>query len=588
MRRSAMRWGGLAGLLGIAGLIGLIGLGAGPLLAHNPDQGVPAVTLPSGFTMSVFASGVQTARFLTYSPQGDLYVGQLQGDSSAITILPDRDHNNSADRAVRVAGDLYSPNNVTFRPIGFGTVFASGALGQVKIYTDTTGTLAYATAAVLVPNLPADGRHKTKTVAYGPDGQLYVSVGSFDDNPTSADPRAGIWRYNADGSGGHRLVGGLRNSVGFAWDAVIGGLWGVDNGSDDLGETFPHDELNLLTEGGDYGWPYCADSRVHVDQNQAYDCSKTIAPTVLLAPHAGALGTAFYTGGTFPARYWGGVFIAYHSIQYPDQRGVYFIPFQNGKPSGPPELFAGGTLNRWMVLAINPYDGSLMISDDREGRIFQVRYTGTPPAAGAAAPRPPVVAGKPQPVTAPALPGFSRPFAATGHTLNGAFLQFWFWNGGLARYGYPISNPLTEQGTDGKSYLVQYTERARLEYHPENRGGPYEVLLGRLGAGLVAGRTESAFRPATAAAGATFIPETRHNLSGAIAAYWQRNGGVPVFGYPLSEAFTERNPGDGKSYRVQYFERARLEYHPEYANTDSEILLGLLGVQSYTARYGGR
>ncbi len=583
MRRSAIRWGGLAGLLGIAGLIALA---AGPLLARDPDQGVPAVTLPNGFTMSVFASGVQTARFLTYSPQGDLYVGQLLGDSSAITILPDRDHNNSADRAVRVAGDLYSPNNVTFRPIGFGTVFASGAYGQVKIYTDTQGDLSYAHSAVLVPGLPADGRHKTKTVAYGPDGQLYVSMGSVVDDPTGADARAGIWRYNADGSGGHRIIGGLRNTEGFGWDAVTGALWGADNGSDDQGANVPHDELNLLTEGTDYGWPYCIDNRVHVAQNNAYDCSKTQAPAVLLAAHAGALGTAFYTGGTFPAHYWGGVFIAYHTTQYPARRGVYFIPFQNGQPSGPPELFAGGS-NRWMGLAINPYDGSLMISDDGEGRIFQVRYTGTPPAAPAAAPRPTAVAGKPQPVTAPALPGFSRPFAATHHTLHGAFLQFWFWNGGLARYGYPISDPLTEQGAEGKPYLVQYTERARLEYHPENRGGPYEVLLGLLGTDLAAGRTDPPFRAAAAVPGATYVSETLHNLSGPIAAYWQRNGGVPVFGYPLSEAFTERNPSDGKSYLVQYFERARLEYHPEYQGTDSEILLGLLGVQSYAARYGG-
>jgi hypothetical protein len=247
----------------------------------------------------------------------------------------------------------------------------------------------------------------------------------------------------------------------------------------------------------------------------------------------------------------------------------------------------GGTNNRWMGLAINPYDGSLLVSDDREGRIFQVRYTGTPPAPPAAAPRPTAVPGKPQPVTAPALPGFSRPFDLTGHRLNGAFLQFWFWNGGLPRYGYPISDPMTEQGSDGTSNLVQYTERARLEYHPENRGGPYEVLLGRLGADLVAGGSDPPFQPTAAVSGALYVAETRHNLSGPIAAYWQRNGGVPVFGYPLSEAFTETNPSDGKPYRVQYFERARLEYHPEYAGTESEILLGLLGVQSYAARYGG-
>ena len=147
-----------------------------------------------------------------------------------------------------------------------------------------------------------------------------------------------------------------------------------------------------------------------------------------------------------------------------------------------------------MGLAINPYDGSLMVSDDREGRIFQVRYTGTPPAAPAAAPRPTAVRGQ-----APArhrrrrCPALAAPFDLTHHSLNGAFLQFWFWNGGLARYGYPISDPLTEQGAEGKPYLVQYTERARLEYHPENRGGPYEVLLGLLGTDLAAGRTDPPF-----------------------------------------------------------------------------------------------
>jgi hypothetical protein len=227
-----------------------------------------------------------------------------------------------------------------------------------------------------------------------------------------------------------------------------------------------------------------------------------------------------------------------------------------------------------------------MVSDDREGRIFQVVYTGPPPAPIPPAAAPPAAPGKPQPVMAARLPGFARRFPETNHTLNGAFLQFWFWNGGLARYGFPISDPMTEKLADGKTYTVQYTQRARLEYHPENRGSPYEVLLGRLGADLVAGRTESAFQPANPQPGAQFVTETRHNLSGPIADYWRRNGGVPVFGYPLSEVFTEVSPTDGKPYQVQYFERNRLEYHPENAGTPIEVLLGLLGVQCYQARYG--
>ena len=156
----------------------------------------------------------------------------------------------------------------------------------------------------------------------------------------------------------------------------------------------------------------------------------------------------------------------------------------------------------------------------------------------------------------------------------------------MARFGYPISPPLTEQLADGQRYTVQYTQRARLEYHPANRGGAYEVLLGRLGADLVTGRSEAPFQTATAVPGATFVAATGHNLSGPIGAYWAQNGGLPVFGYPLSEAFMERSATDGQTYQVQYFERARLEYHPEHAGTADAIQLGLLGVQAQQTRYG--
>src|SRR5215212_7548977 len=334
--------GGLALLLVLLG-----GMATRSSVAGPAAQGVPAAQMPPGFTMSVFADNVPVARFLTYSPQGDLYVGQLRGDSGSITILPDRNHDGQADRAVVIATELFSPNNVTFRPGGFGTVFAAGAIDRVKVYTDTRGDLTFADSAVLIDNLPAESarRHKTKTVAYGPDGLLYESQGSYGDDPANPDPTAGIWRYNPDGSGKQKIASGLRNTVGFAWDAVGGGLWGTDNGSDDLGRNLPHDEFNLLVPGGDYGWPNCYDNRVHNPQTNPRDCSQTLAPATLFAPHAGALGTAFYTGGSFPARYWGGAFIAYHSVQYPEQRGVYFVPFQDGRQAGPPEPFVSGVNN---------------------------------------------------------------------------------------------------------------------------------------------------------------------------------------------------------------------------------------------------
>ena len=141
--------------------------------------------------------------------------------------------------------------------------------------------------------------------------------------------------------------------------------------------------------------------------------------------------------------------------------------------------------------------------------------------------------------------------------------------GGLPLNGYPLTGEILEALEDGTVYTVQYFERARLEWHPEN-APPNDVLLGRFG---------RRFHPAdplvAALPGAVHFPETGHNLGGGFLAHWQDNGGLPQFGYPLSEEFTERLD-DGHEYLVQYFERARFEYHPKNA-PPYDILLGQFG-----------
>jgi len=143
---------------------------------------------------------------------------------------------------------------------------------------------------------------------------------------------------------------------------------------------------------------------------------------------------------------------------------------------------------------------------------------------------------------------------------------------------------------------VQFFERVRLEYHPENAGTPYEVLLGQLGRELAGSRNDEPFRavPESAKAelnddGALFFPETKHTASNSFRLYWQANGGLPIFGYPLSQEFTERNADDGNSYAVQYFERARFEWHPEVKG--GTVLIGLMGkasAQTINANQGPR
>ncbi len=165
-------------------------------------------------------------------------------------------------------------------------------------------------------------------------------------------------------------------------------------------------------------------------------------------------------------------------------------------------------------------------------------------------------------------------FAPTGHTLRGAFLDYWNKYGGLAQFGYPLTEEFFEEaGPDHKQYRVQYFERNRFEMHPENKGTQYEVLLGTLGLDF-----RKADPPTSPIAGSQYFSETGHNLSGKFKAYWDTHGSLFVHGYPITEAVIERST-NGKEYMVQWFERSRFELHPENTGSPYEVLLGLLGRQ---------
>lgn len=163
-------------------------------------------------------------------------------------------------------------------------------------------------------------------------------------------------------------------------------------------------------------------------------------------------------------------------------------------------------------------------------------------------------------------------FQETGQVVQGIFLRYWQQYGGLAQFGLPRTREFQERSPyDNKLYTVQYFERARFELHPEHAGTPYEVQLGLLGRDF-----HPPDPPAQPQEGATYFTATGHNLSGPFRDYWISHGGLFVSGLPITEEFIEINPDDGKPYRVQYFERARYEYHPENA-APFDVLLGLLG-----------
>lgn len=180
--------------------------------------------------------------------------------------------------------------------------------------------------------------------------------------------------------------------------------------------------------------------------------------------------------------------------------------------------------------------------------------------------------------------GTSRYFPQTNHSVEGRFLDVWSQNGDFAANVYINGFPLTDKRPevnieDGKVYPTQWFERARFEEHVGNEP-PFDVLLGRLGAFAAEGRQDTPFQRVPKPNSGTWFSETGHTVKGTIETYFNRYGGVKQFGLPLSEEFTEQSRDiPSKSYTVQYFERQRMELHPENKGTIYEVLLGRLGAE---------
>jgi uncharacterized protein YkwD len=163
----------------------------------------------------------------------------------------------------------------------------------------------------------------------------------------------------------------------------------------------------------------------------------------------------------------------------------------------------------------------------------------------------------------------SRYYPQTGYSISGPFLSFFDKHGGLRIFGYPLTAVVQENGRP-----VQYFERQRFEYHSEYAGTENEVLLGRLGLDLAPRDALSTGTSSVASQGsAVYIPQTGHTLGAPFLAFWQANGGVRVFGYPISNVVVENG------LKVQYFERARMEYHPDKVSVGFGVELGLLGTR---------
>jgi glucose/arabinose dehydrogenase len=334
-----------------------------------------------GFHIGVYAN-VGGVRAAALGPDGAVYA--TRPGAGTVVRLPDHNGDGVADSVVVFAGGLSEAHGLAWRG---DTLYVAENPRVVRF-------IPPAWTRDTVVGLVSGGGHWTRTIAFGPDGKMYVAAGSSCNICTESDPRrAAVTQFNPDGSGEHIFASGLRNSVGLAFDPATGALWATNNDRDDIGsqvgttdvamtDSLPPERINILVDGKNYGWPLCYLPNRPNPEFPAADCSAVQAPAITFTAHSAPLGLAFYTGTMFPADYQGDVLVAFHGSwdrSVPTGAKVVRVHVQGGLPVSVEDFIVGWQLadgSRWgrpvgiLVLA----DGSVLVTDDTGGKVWRITY----------------------------------------------------------------------------------------------------------------------------------------------------------------------------------------------------------------------
>ena len=335
--------------------------------------------VPPGFKVSFYAADIAGVRFMAIGPDGAVYASQP--GRGRIVRLPDANHDGAADSMSVVATGLNQPHGLAFHK---GALYVANTDGVVRLTLDANGVATG--APQYVNHYPSGGGHWTRTIVFGADSAMYVSVGSSCNLCVEQTPeRAAVLRFNEDGSGKRVFAMGLRNAVGLAVNPQTGVLWASQNERDNLSpehENLPPEEINILVDGADYGWPYCYGDRVpNPEYNDAARCAGTVPPALKLQAHSAPLGMSFLSRATtFPDDYRHDLLVAFHGSwnrDTPTGAKVIRVHVVNGKPTGNEDFITGwqqANGKRWgrpadVVVAA---DGSVLVSDDASGAIYRI------------------------------------------------------------------------------------------------------------------------------------------------------------------------------------------------------------------------
>jgi glucose/arabinose dehydrogenase len=373
----------------------MTGLGGPPTSDETVQQ---RYRVPEGFTVDLYAGDLPRARFLRFTPAGDLLVSRPHAGD---ILLLRRDDNGDGrpDAIETVLADLKRPLGLDLAD-GWLYVAESHRVSRVRFDSDTgqvSGELQ-----PLVEGLTDNGNHWSKTIRIGPDGKLYLAQGSTCNVCVEKDERRNtIMRFNADGSDGRIVANGLRNSVGFDWAPWDGSLYATDNGRDMLGDDFPPCELNRIQEGRFYGWPYFNGDNVPDPDMGADPLAGQRQPTPPahgFRAHNAPLGISFIDGGAMPGDFDRAALVALHGSWNRSEPDGYKVVSLHWGEEGIVERdfltgfnLDGNISGRPVDVAQGP-DGAIYVSDDYAGAIYRVSYgenrgVSAPPTPAAAVSR---------------------------------------------------------------------------------------------------------------------------------------------------------------------------------------------------------
>jgi len=348
----------------------------------SPSALQQRLQVPEGFRIDYYVRDLPRARFMRFTSEGDLIVTATRGESGVFLVERDADGDGRADGVRRLLAGLDAPHGIDFLD---DWLYIAETHRVIRVRFDAKQRSIVGEPEVIVPDLPRGGNHTTRTLRFGPDGWMYVTVGSSCNVCEEADPRrAAMLRYRPDGSDFELFATGLRNTVGFDFRPGTGKIYGTDNGRDLLGDDFPPCEFNQIERGGFYGFPYANGSRIpdpNFGEKAPDKVAQTIPPAYEFSAHTAPLGMTFYRGTAFPDRYRGAAFVAQHGSWNRSRKigyRVLALAFDAQDQITATDFVTGfeiddDVMGRPADVAEGP-DGALYVTDDFGGAIYRVAY----------------------------------------------------------------------------------------------------------------------------------------------------------------------------------------------------------------------